>query len=426
MNGSLLLMAEDASQAHVGGSVNWLSLLCVGFVALAMLAAVVVVVVVFLLPRGNSQAERAIQESIHSLTKDFPDEVGVRGGEESLRDPEFVAAWIRQLESTNGPVAPDATALVLAPPPKLQAVLSAMLQRLLADHQQVSKRLQPPTLRIVIVAILGGYLFGHFCGEVAYSVNHPNDNQFPHFYNFPYFDTMAYALGFALGIPAALSFMALQAWLWYRRLRQCRETAAQRAKEIENDFSEVLRAAGGAQALQYAGPIRSLIQTLKADPQALADAELRPETRARLRHAVRSGWLRQIYDGLEGTEGRQHPPWLRMVPIATVLGFIFGELFAEWVFALRRFHPGQFPFIIYSHTFDLAAVLAGFAVGIPIGFLILIAQWLLWRWQRNRMQHLVQTCIREFQADFGDDLRTWGGPSVLRTSEAVQELLRAV
>jgi hypothetical protein len=389
-----------------------------------VLAAVAVAVVAFIIPRGNHEAERAVQRSIRALASDFPEEVRARGGEESLRDPEFVTEWIRQLESGNGP-AGDTTAPFSAPPPKLQMVLSAMLQRLLTDYQQVARWLQPPTVVIVIVALVLGYVFGHFCGEVSYSVNHPNDNQFPHFYNFPYFDTTAYALGFALGIPAAMVLMALQAWIWYYWLRHFRATAAERAKEIENDFSEVLRAAGGPQALQYAGPIRSLIQTLKADPQALADAELRPETRERLRQAVRSGWLRQIHDGLQQAERWQNAPWLHMAPTATVLGFIFGELFAEWVFALRQQNPGQFPFIFYGSTFDVVALLAGLGVGIPIGFLILTAQWLLWRWQRNRMQRIVQTSIKEFQADFGEDIRSWGGPSVLRTSEAVQELLHA-
>jgi hypothetical protein len=400
-----------------------LAFLALLFVLLAGGAAIVVLIIVSN-TRGTVEVDRHLERSIQALAADFPEEVRARGGEEALRDPEFVSLWIKQLEAPNGPAAPDATARVTAPPPKLQLVLIAMLQRLLTDHQQVARRLQPPTLRIVIVSLLFGYVFGHFCGEVAYSVNHPNQNAFPHFYDFPDFDTSAYALGFALGIPAAMGLMALQVWLWYRRLRQCRAAVAERTKEIENDFSEVIRAAGVAAALKYAGAVRSLIQALKIHPQALAEPELRPQTRDQLRQGLRVGWLRQIHDGLQEAEARQNAPWLRMVPIAAVLGFIFGELFAEWVFALRHEHPGRFPFIIYSHTFDLTALLAGLGVGIPIGFLMLTAQWLLWRWQSARMQPLVQTCIHEFQADFADDLRTWGGPSVLRTSEAVQELLR--
>jgi hypothetical protein len=389
-----------------------------------LLAGGLALAVLIFVTSGKGEAQRNLERSIQALAADFPQEVRARGGEESLRDPEFVALWIKQLEAPNGPAAPDATARVTAPPPKLQLVLIAVLQRLLADHQAVARHLQPPTLPIVIVSLLFGYVFGHFCGEVAYSVNHPNQNEFPHFYHFPDFDTSAYALGFALGIPAALALMALSAWLWHRRLRQCQAAVAERAKEIENDFSEVVRAAGGAAALKYTGAVQSLIQALKIYPQVLADAELRPQARDQLRHGLRAGWLRQIHDGLQEAEGRQNAPWLRMVPIAAVLGFLFGELFAEWVFGVRHEHPGRFPFIIYSHTFDVDALLAGFGVGIPIGFLILTAQWLLWRWQHNRAQAAVQTCIREFQAEFADDLRTWGGPSVLRTSEAVQELVR--
>jgi hypothetical protein len=207
-------------------------------------------------------------------------------------------------------------------------------------------------------------------------------------------------------------------------LAHLRATAAERAKEIENDFSEVVRAAGGAAGLKYAGPVRSLLQALKVHPQALADADLHPQTREQLRQALRSGWLRQIHDGLREAESWQNAHW-SIVPISLFVGFVFGELFGEWVFGLNHSPVnGQFPFLFYDGRFDLMALLSAVAMGVFVAAVIFAGQLLLWRWLRNRVQQLVQTSIQEFQADFADDIRTWGGPSVLRTSEAVQELLR--
>jgi len=390
-----------------------------------VVVAVALAVVVYLVPRSNPQAERELERSIRSLAADFPDEVRARGGEESLRDPEFVSAWIRQLESSNGP-ASDATVPLSAPLSKVQAVLAAMLQRLLADHQQVAKHLQPPTLRIVIVAILIGYVFGHFWGEIAFAVENPQQDRFPYFYDFPFFDAAAYAWGFVTGIAMFWALTLLQAWLWYRRLRQLRAEAAERAREIERDYAEVLRVVGGPAALKYAGPVRSLMQALRVHPQAFAEAKLRPEVREQLRQAVCAGWLRHIHDGLLEVEGRDKAPWLRIISISLVLGFVLGELFGEYVFGM--FHPkfeGRFPFLLRDRRIlDLGAILGAVAMGIFVAATILAAQWLLWRWQRARARAAVQICIQEFQADFVDDIRTWGGPSVLRTSEAVQELLR--
>ncbi|HLW63924.1 MAG TPA: hypothetical protein VKS79_01310 [Gemmataceae bacterium] len=396
--------------------------LVVLFLLLAGGAALVVLVVVTA-TRGAGETQRNLDRSIKSLAGDFPDEVRARGGEDSLRDSEFVSLWIKQLETPNG-AASSTTMQVAAPPPKLQIVLSAMLQRLLADHLAVAKRFLPPGWRIVFVSLVLGYLFGHFCGEVVFSINHPRDNKFPHFYDFPGFDTGAYAAGFGFGITMFWVLTALQAFLWYHRLEHLRRTAAERAKEIENDFSEVVRATGGAAGLRYTGPVRSLQQALKVSPQALADAELQPQTREQLRQAVRSGWLRQIHDGLQEAESWQHAHW-SIVPISLFLGFVFGELFGEWIFALDH-SPlyGRFPFIFFDDRFDLWALLAGVGMGILVGLVIFSGQLLLWRWLRNRVQKSVQTCIHDFQTDFADDIRTWGGPSVLRTSEAVQELLR--
>src|SRR5262249_38813260 len=168
--------------------------------------------------------------------------------------------------------------------------------------------------------------------------------------------------------------------------------------------TEVLRAVGGPTALKYSGPVRSLMQALKVNSQALADTELRPEVRGQLRQAVRGGWLRDIQAGLREAESRQNAPWLRMAPIALILGFILGELFGEEVFAIRH-SPlfGDFPILFHTNRLDLAAILSAVVMGIFVAAVLLAAQWLLWRWQSTRMQRIVQTCIHEFQADFADD-----------------------
>jgi hypothetical protein len=172
--------------------------------------------------------------------------------------------------------------------------------------------------------------------------------------------------------------------------------------------------------------VQALRQSLQSQPNLLASGEISLQTREQLRQQMHVGWLRQIQAGLQRTEKRENPPWWRMIAVSVILGYVFGQLFGEWIYGTNHSYAHDFPFFFFQNQVDVVALSAALAMGFLLVLCFLGAQWRLWQWQRDREREALRRSIHDFHADFPELVRSWGGVSVLHTSEAVHELLREV
>jgi hypothetical protein len=353
--------------------------------------------------RTIARTRQELSSLIATTAREFADEVAAWGGRNVLEEPASVNSILRDLSDSPAvsvPAAGDESSLVRG------RLLASMMGSLAAALRALEKREVVPAVRIFVVAQVVGWAAGWGVAALAFKFWNPGSRLFG------YMDENVLNIGAAVGLMAFLAAVAGQFLLWRWQLDQARQAAAALAVDLAAEFPDVIPAVGGEAALADLGAVEQIQKRL----MTVQGPALRQE-------AVRI--LLDRLAALLRERQTKSPPVLVIVAVSVPIAYIMGHLFGETIYT--NLHRGDGFFNAFrSSTFEIGGVLGGIAMGLVWLAALVAAQVWMWRRQRDRLNAQAQRLQAALEGPFAAEVRSWGGPAILRDANTVAEMSRSL
>jgi hypothetical protein len=430
------------------------STLFVAIVVVALLLAVLFFLRLLRAPKRSSPArlepeliDRELSALIDQLATEFPEEVHSWGGPGVLWEPAIVDAIVERLNREHLPPSTGAepsAALALSSaegsPPALpkpdtgvfaqarRSVLVSDVRRVADAHAKITRLERMAFWWIVGLGLLVSVPAGPLLSELIYVMYYSSQPNL-------HWDWGQVSFAGFLGALTWGGFVVSADLLRRERLKLARQNLAYRVREFAADFPAEVQAWGGTAVLRNPESVRELLRGIGSEP--LPDA-LPPATGERLRQMRLTELLRRLGQKFATFDQLQRPALWRQVAVGAAVGLLVGVISfftvirphfvptvseEEWR-GLSQEEQKERSSNLARHELD--AVWVGLYVVILVGVVSMFLQVVVRISHENEARRGVKKFMSELETEFPDEVRSWGGPGVLRDPATRRELFRSL